>query len=143
MDKPMRAPAVGTDASRRANGPAIALAKLSRADVVAITVTPNCRLLPFGAQRLERTPDAFESAGRLLAHRPLLQLRQPAGGAGVPCMREVDAFDRLYEAIGDTARANHCDLTTVASDGHRGVERRLLAGATVPTYCDISVLVHR
>ncbi|MES2756614.1 MAG: universal stress protein [Pseudomonadota bacterium] len=145
MYKRILIPTDGSDASNRAIGAGMQLAKSLHAEVVALTVIPNYHILSLAADQLEHTPGEFESEGRLLAQRRLQQVSQSADEAGVPCSCEIVTSDHPYEAIVDTARERDCDLINMASHGHRGVKGLLLGSETqkVLTHSAIPVLVHR
>lgn len=138
-------PTDGSDASRRAIGAGIALAKMLHADVVALTVTPPFHVFSLAPSQLEDTAGKYEFDHRMQATHLLKEVSQAAKEAGVACSCEHVVSDHPYEAIIATARDRQCDLINMASHGDAGIKALLLGSQTqkVLTHSAIPVLVHR
>lgn len=138
-------PTDGSDASRRAIGAGIALAKTLHADVVALTVTPPFHVFSLAPGQLQESAGNFEFDQRMQATHLLKEVSQAAREAGVACTCEHVVSDHPSDAIIATAWDRQCDLINMASHGRAGIEALLLGSQTqkVLTHSAIPVLVHR
>jgi nucleotide-binding universal stress UspA family protein len=145
MYKRILIPTDGSEASRRAIGAGIDLAKFMHAEVVALNVTPVFHVLSIQSSQLSETASQFEAEGRRRATHLLHEISVAARAAGVPCTCEHVVSDHPFEAIIATARDRQCDLINMASHGHQGIKGLLLGSQTqkVLGHSTIPVLVHR
>ena len=137
----------GSTLSKKAVSSAIALAKLSGAELVALKVVP-------------RYPQSYFEGGLALPARDIAKVEKQwaeHGQAVVDAVAKSTAAkgltvkavtvksDLVSEAIIATAKKHKCDLIVMASHGRKGVKRLLLGSETqqVLTHSHIPVLVLR
>jgi nucleotide-binding universal stress UspA family protein len=145
MYKRLLIPTDGSDASQRAVLAGVDFARELKAEVVAISVTPEFHLLSADSEMLEDTPDLFSARSAANARRILGEVENAARDAGVACRSEHAVNDDPWAAIVDTAQRLGCDLIVMASHGRRGLKGLLLGSETqkVLVHSTIPVLVHR
>ncbi len=137
----------GSALSKKAVSSAIALAKLSGAELVALKVVP-------------RYPQSYFEGGLALAPSDIARIEKQwathgqaivdgvarsSAAKGLSVKALVVKSDLVSEAIIATAKKNKCDLIVMASHGRKGVKRLLLGSETqqVLTHSSIPVLVLR
>jgi nucleotide-binding universal stress UspA family protein len=145
MYKRLLIPTDGSDASQRAILAGVDFARELKAEVVAVSATPEFHVLSADSAMLEDTPDEFAARSAAQARRILGEAENAARDAGVPCRSEHVVNDDPYAAIIDTAQRLGCDLIVMASHGRRGLKGLLLGSETqkVLVHSTIPVLVHR
>jgi nucleotide-binding universal stress UspA family protein len=137
----------GSDLSKKAVDHALALADLTGAEVVALTVVP-------------RYPQTYFEGGVTLATEEVTRIEQQWQAEAMQTLTAVKSAGQLLEvrvkpmtvkadlvaeAIIDTAKQQKCDLIVMASHGRRGFSRLLLGSETqqVLTHSHTPVLVLR
>ena len=110
-----------------------------------MTATLPFHILTLDSQVVEDTSDQYKERIQRRADSTLKAVAARAKAAGVPCDTVHVEHEHVYQAIIDTAKANNCDLITMASHGRRGVSALVLGSETVKvlTHSKIPVLVHR
>lgn len=141
-------PTDGSALSAKATQSALSLAKLHKARVTVLMVSPTFRqmadegfILP-GLQMNKR--DWEESAGKR-ARNVLDDVAGQAASAGIKC-ETVHVFkDMPHAAIIDTAKKQGCDLIVMGSHGYGGFKQWVLGSETtrVLSQSKIPVLVYR
>ena len=144
MYKHILVPTDGSDITGKAIETAVALAKLSGAQIVALAVKEP---FPYSAisEMQPVPPQEFFDAQERIAVQNLQRVREAAATVGVTCTAvSVEAL-HPWEAILEQAKADGTDLIVMASHGRRGVSALLLASETqkVLTHSTIPVLVVR
>ncbi|MFZ0850653.1 MAG: universal stress protein [Hyphomicrobiaceae bacterium] len=145
MYKRILLPTDGTEFSERALRHGIGIAKLTQAQIVAITVTQP----PHSALPLSLIPKnlagIIHSETVKLADENLAVVERLVREAGIPVELVRQSNDHPWEAIVLTAKEKQCDLIVMASHGRRGVSALVLGSETqkVLTHSTIPVLVVR
>jgi nucleotide-binding universal stress UspA family protein len=137
----------GTTLSKKAVNSALALAKLSGAELVALKVIPRYPQsyfeggLALPASEIAKVEKQWAAHGQAVVDA----VAKAAKAKGVNAKAMVAKSDVVSEAIIATARKNKCDLIVMASHGRKGVKRLLLGSETqqVLTHSHIPVLVLR
>ena len=137
----------GTTLSKKAVSSALALAKLSGAELVALKVVPRYPQsyfeggLALPASEIAKVEKQWAAHGQAVVDA----VAKAAKAKGVTAKALVAKSDLVSEAIIATARKNKCDLIVMASHGRKGVKRLLLGSETqqVLTHSHIPVLVLR
>ena len=135
----------GSDRSERAIRLGVDLAKSSGAKVTAVMATwPVPPVYVEGTARAVRNEELEQNA-RDFARRCLAVASDAARAVGVVCETVHVVETRPYEAIIQTAEANHSDLIVMASHGRTGTSALLLGSETqkVLAHTKIPVLVCR
>ena len=132
MFKNILIPTDGSELSQKAVRMAVDLARLHRARLTGIHVSPDYHLLI-----------AYE--GETRAEGYLAFVRRSADEAGIPCETVCETSDHPYDAILKTADAQGCDLILMTSHGRKGLAAVLLGSETrkVLTHARIPVLIVR
>ncbi len=137
-------PTDGSGITIQALHSAIALAKLTGAEIYALAVKEP---FPFSAisEMQPRPPQDFFDAQERVASARIEAAVKLAEAAGIKCNGHTVEADHPWEAILDHAKANACDLIVMASHGRRGVSALLLGSETqkVLTHSKLPVLVVR
>lgn len=138
---------IATDGSELANKAAphgLELAKLTGAEVTAITVRPH--LSDFVAEGVVITvPEEELEAFKAQIDHHLDFVRSKAAELGVKLKTEQVESGEPWKAIVDAADARGCDLIVMASHGRRGISALIFGSETqgVLTHCSVPVLVYR
>lgn len=141
-------PIDGSELSIHAAHQAIELAKLCKAKVSAIMVSPTFRRLQengFIAPVSDILSERWEAQMAQRAQAPLQSVADHAKRAGVECETLHVLGDAPYEAIIDAANRNGCDMIAMGSHGHGGVKQFLVGSETarVLSHTKIPVVVYR
>ena len=132
----------GSDISNKAAQSAIDLAKVSGAELFAISVKEP---FPYSAisEMQPVPPQEFFDAQERIASERVKAVASAASAAGVACHGHTVEAAQPWEAILDHAKAQNCDLVVMASHGRRGLSALLLGSETqkVLTHSSIPVLV--
>jgi nucleotide-binding universal stress UspA family protein len=144
MYKRILFPTDGSDITNKALQSALALAKLTGAQIYALSVKEP---FPYSAisEMQPVPPQEFYDAQERIAASRVQAVAEAARGAGLTChMHTVEAL-HPWEAILDHAKAQNCDVIVMASHGRRGVSALLLGSETsrVLTHSPLPVLVVR
>jgi nucleotide-binding universal stress UspA family protein len=137
----------GTTLSKKAVNSALALAKLSGAELLALKVVPRYPQsyfeggLALPASEIAKVEKQWAAHGQAVVDA----VAKAAKAKGVNAKAMVAKSDVVSEAIIATAKKNKCDLIVMASHGRKGVKRLLLGSETqqVLTHSHIPVLVLR
>jgi nucleotide-binding universal stress UspA family protein len=141
-------PTDGSELSINAARQAIDLAKLCKARLTAIMVSPSYRQLQqdgFIVPTSSTIRERWEEQMRERAQKVLDGISANAGQSGVQC-DSVHVFgDAPYEAIIETANKNGCDMIAMGSHGHGGMKQLFLGSETtrVLSHTKIPVMVYR
>ena len=142
MYKCILLPTDGTELCERAIRHGIAIAKITKAKVVGVTVTQPLRsALPLPKDLAGTIHSEIVKA----ADEKLTVIQRLAEAASVEFENVRHSSDHPYEAILQTAKEKHCDLIVMASHGRRGLSAVVLGSETqkVLTHSSIPVLVVR
>jgi nucleotide-binding universal stress UspA family protein len=145
MYKRILLPTDGTEFSERAIRHGVDLAKLLRANVVGLTVTPPLHSpvpLSFIPKNLG---GILHTEIVKLADEKLSAIEKISGQSGVQVELVRRSSDHPWEEIVRVATEKACDLIVMASHGRRGVSAVVLGSEThkVLTHSNIPVLVVR
>lgn len=141
-------PIDGSELSIRAAHQAIELAKLCKAKVSAMMVSPTFRRLQengFIAPVSDILSERWEEQMTQRAQAPLQSVADHAKRAGVECETLHVLGDAPYEAIIDAANRKGCDMIAMGSHGHGGVKQFFVGSETarVLSHTKIPVVVYR
>ncbi len=142
MFKRILVPTDGSDITAKAVTTAIALARLSAAELFVLAVKEP---FPYSAiSEMQPVPpqEFFDAQERVAAARVKAATDE---AAGLSCHGHTVEALHPWEAILDHAKAQSCDLIVMASHGRRGVTALLLGSETqkVLTHSNLPVLVVR
>jgi len=142
MYKRILVPTDGSEISAKAVQSAAALARLSGATMVALSVKEP---FPYSAiSEMQPVPpqEFYDAQERIAAERVKLAI-DAAQAAGVTCQGFTVEALHPWEAILDHAKSQGCDLIVMASHGRRGLSALLLGSETqkVLTHSPVPVLV--
>ncbi len=137
----------GSTLSKKAVSSAIALAKLSGAELVALKVVPRypqsyfeggLTLPPSDIAKIEKQ---WEAHGQAVVDA----IAKSSAAKGLTVKAVIAKSDLVSEAIIATAKKHKCDLIVMASHGRKGIKRLLLGSETqqVLTHSHTPVLVLR
>ncbi|MBL8323454.1 MAG: universal stress protein [Rubrivivax sp.] len=144
MYKRILFPTDGSEVTLKALQSAIALAKLTGAEMYALSVKEP---FPYSAisEMQPVPPQEFYDAQERIASARVQAAAEAARGAGVTCHAHTVEALHPWEAILDHAKAQGCDAIVMASHGRRGVSALLLGSETsrVLTHSPLPVLVVR
>ncbi len=144
MYKRILVPTDGSDITGKAVQSAIAMAKLTGAELFGIGVKEP---FPYSAisEMQPVPPQEFFDAQERIAAGNVKALVDAATAAGVKCQGHTVEALHPWEAILDHAKVQGCDLVVMASHGRRGVQALLLGSETqkVLTHSTLPVLVVR
>ena len=135
----------GSDRSERAIRLAVDLAKSTGARMTAVMATWPVPSVDVQGAGIAVRNEELEQNARDFARRCLAVAADAARAVGVVCETVHVIETRPYEAIIQTAEANHCDLIVMASHGRSGTSALLLGSETqkVLAHTEIPVLVCR
>jgi nucleotide-binding universal stress UspA family protein len=144
MYKRILVPTDGSDITSKAVQSAIAMAKLTGAEVFALAVKEP---FPYSAvsEMQPVPPQEFLDAQDRVAGARVKAVADAAAAAGVSCQAHSVEGLHPWEAILEHGKAQGCDLIVMASHGRRGMSALLLGSETqkVLTHSTIPVLVVR
>ncbi|MBL8347974.1 MAG: universal stress protein [Rubrivivax sp.] len=144
MYKRILFPTDGSEVTQKALDSAIALAKLSGAEIYALSVKEP---FPYSAisEMQPVPPQEFYDAQERIAAGRVQAAAESARAAGVACHAHTVEAIHPWEAILDHAKTQGCDVIVMASHGRRGVSALLLGSETsrVLTHTTLPVLVVR
>ena len=144
MYKRILVPTDGSEITDKAVKSAIAMAKLTGAEVFALAVKEP---FPYSAisEMQPVPPQEFLDAQERVAAARVKAVADAAVAAGVKCQGHSVEGLHPWEAILDHGKAQGCDLIVMASHGRRGMSALLLGSETqkVLTHSTIPVLVVR
>jgi nucleotide-binding universal stress UspA family protein len=144
MYKRILFPTDGSDITTKAMQSAIALAKLTGAEIFALSVKEP---FPYSAisEMQPVPPQEFYDAQERIAAERVKAAAEAARAAGITCHAHTVEAIHPWEAILDHAKAQNCDVIVMASHGRRGVTALLLGSETsrVLTHTALPVLVVR
>src|SRR5512139_4071193 len=137
----------GSTLSKKAVNSAIALAKLSGAELVALKVVPRYPQsyfeggLALPASDIAKVEKQWAEHGQAVVEA----VAKSSAAKGLTVKAVTVKSDLVSEAIIATAKKHKCDLIVMASHGRKGVKRLLLGSETqqVLTHSHIPVLVLR
>jgi len=137
----------GSTLSRKAVSNAIALAKLSGAELVALKVIPRYPQSYFEGGLALPASDIAKVEKQWAAHGQAIvdAVAKSAAAKGLTVKAVTAKSDLVSEAIIATAKKHKCDLIVMASHGRKGIKRLLLGSETqqVLTHSHVPVLVLR
>lgn len=141
-------PTDGSELSINAAHQAIALAKLCKAKVTAIMVSPTYRRFNqegFVEPNIHTLHDRWDDEMKARAEKVLAPISAEAKEAGVVCDTLHVFGDAPYEAIIDTANKHGCDMIAMGSHGYGGVKQFFIGSETtrVLSHTKIPVVVYR
>jgi nucleotide-binding universal stress UspA family protein len=144
MYKRILFPTDGSEITQKALDSAIALAKLSGAEIYALSVKEP---FPYSAisEMQPVPPQEFYDAQERIAAARVQAAAETARAAGLTCHAHTVEAIHPWEAILDHAKTQGCDVIVMASHGRRGVSALLLGSETsrVLTHTTLPVLVVR
>ncbi|MCW5633107.1 MAG: universal stress protein [Rubrivivax sp.] len=144
MYKRILFPTDGSEITEKALTTAIALAKMTGAEICALSVKEP---FPYSAisEMQPVPPQEFYDAQERIASARVQAAADAARAAGVTCQAHTVEAVHPWEAILDHAKNQGCDLIVMASHGRRGVTALLLGSETsrVLTHTTLPVLVVR
>ncbi|RMX08807.1 universal stress protein [Corticibacter populi] len=137
----------GSELSEKAANHALELAKLTGADLVAITVTPSYPVtylegsMPINSDQAKE----IEAKWRAESQKYVASIEEAGRQQGVAVQAIIVNNDNISEAILKTAAEKNVDLIIMASHGRKGIARLLLGSETqhVLTNAKVPVLVLR
>ncbi len=144
MYKRILFPTDGSEITRKALDSAIALARLTGAEIYALAVKEP---FPYSAisEMQPVPPQEFYDAQERIASDRVKAAQQAAQAAGITCHAHTVEALHPWEAMLDHADKQGCDLIVMASHGRRGVAALLLGSETqrVLLHTKLPVLVVR
>ena len=144
MYKRILFPTDGSEITAKALQSAIALARLTGAELFALSVKEP---FPYSAisEMQPVPPQEFYDAQERIAAERVKTAADTARAAGVACHAHTVEAVHPWEAILDHAKNQGCDVIVMASHGRRGVSAMLLGSETsrVLTHTQLPVLVVR
>ena len=147
MFKKILVPTDGSKLSEKAVKEAIALAKLTGAQMVALHVYPRFSGSPYGT--FGPAEDVLEEAHERQAHeagkRLFAGIEKQAAAAGVAFEGTLVRGNEVWKDIIAVAKKKKCDIICLASHGRRGLAGVVLGSETtkVLTHSNTPVLVLR
>ncbi len=141
-------PTDGSDLSINAAHQAVELAKLCKAKMSAIMVSPTYRQMQqdgFIVPTSETMRQRWEEEMTQRATKVLDGICADAGKAGVVCQSMHVFGDIPYEAIIEAAEKNGCDMIAMGSHGKGGAKQFFVGSETtrVLSHTKIPVVVYR
>lgn len=137
----------GSTLSKKAVSNAIALAKLSGAELVALKVIPRYPQSYFEGGLALPASDIAKVEKQWAEHGQAVvdAVAKSSAAKGLTVKAVTAKSDLVSEAIIATAKKHKCDLIVMASHGRKGIKRLLLGSETqqVLTHSHIPVLVLR
>lgn len=141
-------PTDGSELSINAARQAIELAKLCKAKMTVILVSPTYRQTQqdgFIVPTSNTMRDRWEEHMSERAKKVLDGICADAARSGVQCAAVHVFGDAPYESIIETANTNGCDMIAMGSHGHGGVKQIFVGSETtrVLSHTKIPVMVYR
>jgi nucleotide-binding universal stress UspA family protein len=137
----------GSTLSKKAVSNAIALAKLSGAELVALKVIPRYPQSYFEGGLALPASDIAKVEKQWAEHGQAVvdAIAKSSAAKGLTVKAVTAKSDLVSDAIIATAKKHKCDLIVMASHGRKGIKRLLLGSETqqVLTHSHIPVLVLR
>jgi nucleotide-binding universal stress UspA family protein len=137
----------GSTLSKKAVSSAVALAKLSGAELVALKVVPRYPQSYFEGGLALPPGDVAKIEKQWAEHGQAVvdAVAKSSAAKGLTVKAVIAKSDLVSEAIIATAKKHKCDLIVMASHGRKGLKRLLLGSETqqVLTHSHIPVLVLR
>jgi nucleotide-binding universal stress UspA family protein len=137
----------GSTLSKKAVNSAIALAKLSGAELVVLKVVPRYPQSYFEGGLALPAADIAKVEKQWAEHGQAVvdAVAKSSAAKGLTVKPVIVKSDLVSEAIIATAKKHKCDLVVMASHGRKGVKRLLLGSETqqVLTHSHVPVLVLR
>ena len=137
----------GSTLSKKAVGSAIALAKLSGAELVALKVVPRYPQSYFEGGLALPASDIAKVEKQWAEHGQAIvdAIAKSSAAKGLTVKAVTVKSDLVSDAIIAAAKKHKCDLIVMASHGRKGIKRLLLGSETqqVLTHSHIPVLVLR
>lgn len=137
----------GSTLSKKAVSSALALARLSGAEVVALKVVPRYPQSYFEGGLALPLSDINKIEKQWAAHGQAVvdTVAKSSAAKGLTVKAVIAKSDLISDAIIATAKKHKCDLIVMASHGRKGIKRLLLGSETqqVLTHSHIPVLVLR
>ncbi len=137
----------GSTLSKKAVSSAIALAKLSGAELVALKVIPRYPQSYFEGGLALPASDVAKVEKQWAEHGQAVvdAIAKSSAAKGLTVKAVTAKSDLVSDAIIATAKKHKCDLIVMASHGRKGIKRLLLGSETqqVLTHSHIPVLVLR
>lgn len=137
----------GSTLSKKAVNSAIALAKLSGAELVVLKVVPRYPQSYFEGGLALPAADIAKVEKQWAEHGQAVvdAVAKSSAAKGLTVKPVIVKSDVVSEAIIATAKKHKCDLVVMASHGRKGVKRLLLGSETqqVLTHSHVPVLVLR
>jgi nucleotide-binding universal stress UspA family protein len=129
MYKRILFPTDGSEITLKALQSALALAKLTGAEIYALSVKEP---FPYSAisEMQPVPPQEFYDAQERIAAARVKAVTEAAQAAGVACNGHTVEALHPWEAILDHAKAQQCDVIVMASHGRKGVAALLLGSET-------------
>ena len=145
MYKTILIPTDGSEFCQRALQQGIALAKLTGAKVIGVTVSQPLHTAIPKELIPENLLASVQGEIAKAAQEKLAVVEKAAKAAGVPVETVKASRDHPWEAIVATAKDKGCDLIVMASHGRRGISAMVLGSETqkVLVHSTIPVLVVR
>lgn len=145
MYKRILLPTDGTEFCERAIRHGVALAKLTQAKIVGLTVTQPLHSAVPRSFIPKNLASIIHTETVKLAEAKLAVVERLAREAGVQVEAVRQSDDHPWVAIVHTAKDKQCDLIVMASHGRRGVSAIVLGSETqkVLTHSTVPVLVVR
>ena len=138
-------PTDGSELAAKAVTHGIELAKLHKAKVTGLAVSPPWHDTAVGEFVVEISPESYESSTAQQTAKWLAPISEAAKAAGVPCETVHVTDTHPWQGIVATAKERGCDLIVMASHGRRGLSALVIGSETVRvlTHTNIPVLVCR
>ncbi len=137
----------GSTLSKKAVSSAIAMAKLTGAELVALKVVPRYPQSYFEGGLALPLSDINKLEKQWAAHGQAIvdAVAKSSSAKGLTVKAVIAKSDLISEAIIATAKKHKCDLIVMASHGRKGIKRLLLGSETqqVLTHSHVPVLVLR
>lgn len=123
-------PIDGSDLSLNAFTTGLEMAKVFGAKVTALHVVPPFNSLAYMTELLAAAELRYSQQAVQSASRYLDKVKAMAKEADVACECRYSFGERPYEAIVETANAQHCDLIVMATHGWHGMNKMVLGSET-------------
>jgi nucleotide-binding universal stress UspA family protein len=135
-------PTDGSDISTKAIHEAIDLARMSGAELIALSVKEPFPYSAISEIRPVSPQEFYDNQERVAAER-VKKVVDAAQTAGLACKGTTVEALHPWQAILDQAKAEACDLIVMASHGRRGLNALLLGSETqkVLTHGSLPVMV--
>ena len=134
-------PIDGSELSFRAFDRGLKLAKSFGAKVLALHVVPPFNSIAYMSEILAATEFVYSQQALQSASRYLIEAKEMAKSAGVPCECHYVFGERPHEAILEAVADYQCDLIIMATHGWHGINKLLLGSETQKVLIDSKVPV--